>query len=83
MLLLLWGHLVVVLLLAAAAAAAWCGAGLVELRTLVVMVRLERMRLPGMESEVMSASVAKHRHLDYSGPVKARLTSRALALEGL
>lgn len=57
-------------------------AGLVErLQTLlVVMVRLEMMRLLGMKSEVVA--VAKQRHLDHGGPVKARLARRALALEG-
>ena len=68
------------------AAAADSDAGLVELlQTLLVvvvvmMVRLEMMLLLGMESEVMS--VAKERHLDHSGPVKARLARRAFALEG-
>lgn len=71
------------MLLAAAAAAADSDAGLVELlQTLlvvvVVMVRLEMMRLLGMKSEVMS--VAKQRHLDHSGPAKARLAR--LGLEG-
>lgn len=70
------------LLAAAAAAAADSDAGLVELlQTLlvvVVMVRLEMMRLLGMKSEVMS--VAKQRHLDHSGPAKARLAR--LGLEG-
>lgn len=67
-------------------AAADSDAGLVELLLLlqtlvVVMVRLEMVRLLGMESEVMS--VAKQRQLHHSGPVKARLPRRALALEGL
>lgn len=47
----------------------------------VVMVRLEMMRLLGVESEVMP--VAKQRHLHHSGPVTARLARRALTLEGL
>lgn len=50
------------------------------LLVLLVAVRLEMMRLLGMESEVMS--VAKQRHLHHGGPVKARLACRALALEG-
>lgn len=64
-------------------AAADRNAGLVELllRTLLLMmVRLERMRLFGVKSEMMP--VSKQGHLDHSGPVKARLARRALALEG-
>lgn len=62
-------------------AAADGDAGLVMLlQTLVVMVRLEMMRLLGVKSEVMP--VAEQRHLDHSGPVKARLALQALALEG-
>lgn len=51
------------------------------LQTLVVMVRLEMMRLLGVKSEVMPV-VAEQRHLDHGGPVKARLALQALALEG-
>lgn len=65
-------------------AAADRNAGLVELlllqTLLLMMVRLERMRLFGVKSEMMP--VSKQRHLDHSGPVKARLARRALALEG-
>lgn len=68
-------------------AAADSDAGLMELRQtwlqllgMVVVVRLEMMSLLGMKSEVMP--VAKQRHLDNSGPVKARLALEALALEG-
>ena len=72
-------------------AAAGSDAGLVELLqtllllvvlvVLVVVVRLEMMRLLRVEGEVMP--VSKQRQLDHSGPVKARLARRALALEGL
>lgn len=64
-------------------AAADRNAGLVELllqTLLLMMVRLERMRLFGVKSEMMP--VSKQGHLDHSGPVKARLARRALALEG-
>lgn len=67
-------------------AAADRNAGLVKLlllllQTLLLMVvRLERMRLFWVKSEMMP--VSKQGHLDHSGPVKARLARRALALEG-
>lgn len=70
------------LLAAAAAAAADSDAGLLELlqTLLVMMVRLERMRLLWVKSEMMP--VAKQGQLDHSGAVKARLARRAFALEG-
>lgn len=66
------------------AAAADGDAALVELlQTLVLMLlllmRLEMMRLLGMEGEVMP--VAEQRHLDHGGPVKARPALEAFALE--
>lgn len=67
-------------MLLAAAAAADGDAALVELlQTLVLMLRLEMMRLLGMEGEVMP--VAEQRHLDHGGPVKARPALEAFALE--
>lgn len=62
-------------------AAALREAGLLEVWALLLMVRLKRMRLPGMECELVPPSIPKHWHFYYSRPVKARLTSRAPALE--
>lgn len=62
-------------------AAAYSDAALVEVVQALLMLLLERMRLLGMESEGMP--VAKHRQLQSSGPIKARLPRGALALEGL
>lgn len=65
------------------AAAADGAVALVELlQTLVLMLllmRLEMMRLLGMEGEVMP--VAEQRQLDHGGPVKARPALEAFALE--
>ena len=73
MLLLLWKHLQLLV------AAARCKAGLVKVWALLLMLRLERMGLAGMKGELVPPSAPKH--FSHSGPVKARLTSRAFTLE--
>lgn len=78
--------LLLLLLLAAAADgdAALVKLPLLLLQTLLLllrMMRLEVMRLLGMEGEVMP--VAEHRHLHHGGPVEARPALEAFGREGL